>query len=657
MTRTGSGSDVMALRIPRSALVVALAIAVAPPAVSQERPPLLVEGKTTVFQRVLAKPEARLHAEPGGTASGALRTLQPLYVYERRDDWIEVGRGRATGAEGWLPVERTVPWTQNIVVSFANPANRERQLIFESEDALMEVLYHESSIGTAEQLRRDAIAGGADGVVSIEPEEHVDITENFYLFPILDWRIEEHPMTFELMRVVEVASLPLEESAPLDTPETPPTAGLVFAIDTTRSMQPYIEATRQAVADIVAHIGGSEIGEHVRFGAVGFRDSPDAARSVDPARDLEYRTRVFLPLERNQRPETVLARFGDIREARDSTVGFHEDSLAAVVEGIGFDGWETSGAEGEPIRMRYLVVVSDASPKPPRDPNALYNYDAEAVRQIALSKGVTLVAIHLKTPDGRPNHAVAEQIYRDLTRTQSGAQSAYYEVDLGGGADPSAVFRPVVDRIVEFVSSEYERRASDLQETRELEELDPLEEASLAMRLAWLGRDRSTGVPEIIEGWAIDRALENPLVPALDVRLLVTKNQLSTMADVLREILAIGQQTQGEMREGEFFELLRGALARIAQDPNSLVTTDIETLDEAIGEFLGELPYQSPILANVTADKWATMGSQRRAILDRVEARLMLYEHFHDDPDNWTALYDGAPEGEHVFAMPFEALP
>jgi hypothetical protein len=23
----------------------------------------------------------------------------------------------------------------------------------------------------------------------------------------------------------------------------------------------------------------------------------------------------------------------------------------------------------------------------------------------------------------------------------------------------------------------------------------------------------------------------------------------------------------------------------------------------------------------------------------------------------WTALYDGAPDGEYVFAMPFEALP
>lgn len=646
----------MALCALRSVMVAWALLAAALPAAANERRPLLVEGKTTVFQRVLAKPEARLHETPEGTPTGGIRALQPLYVYARKENWVEVGRSRATGPEGWLPTERTVPWKQNIVVSFANPANRERQLIFESRDALLEVVRSESAIDVARERRGDALAGSADGVVSIEPAEHVDITENFYLFPILDWSIEEHPMTFELMRVLEVASLPLDEEAPLETPEMAPTVGLVFAIDTTRSMQPYIEMTRQAVANVVERISGSEIGEHVRFGAVGFRDSVQAARAADPARDLEYRTRLFLPLESSQPPETVLARFGEIREARDSTVGFHEDSLAGVVEGLNFEGWETAGGDGKPIRMRYVVVISDASPKPPGDPNALYDYDPEAVRQIALSKGVTLVAIHLKTSEGVANHAVAEQMYRDLTLTQSHTQSAYYDVDLSGG-DTITAFRRWVDYIVEFVSSDYERRISDLQDEREEEGLDPLEEASLAMRLAWLGRDRNAGVPEIIEGWAIDRALENPLIPALDVRLLVTKNQLSTMTDVLREILAIGSQTQGEMREGEFFELLRGALARIAQDPDHLVATDVETLDEAIGEFLGELPYQSPILENVTADKWATMGSQRRAILDRVEARLMLYEHYHDEPDNWTALYEGAPPGEHVFAMPFEALP
>lgn len=654
----------MIARTPVVVVAVLAVLVLAAPGFAAERAPLLVEGKTTVFQRVLTKPDAMLHAEPDGAVTNPLRPFQPLYVYGRRDDaWIEVGRGRATGPEGWIPAERTVEWHQNIVVSFSNPAGRERQLMFESQNALMAVVRHEAPIGVARELRQQAVAGGAGaapGVATIEPEEHIDITRNFYLFPILDWQMEEHPMTFELIRVLRLASLPLETATPVEAEETPPTAGVAFVIDTTRSMQPYIEATRNAVAAIVDRIRDSEVGASIRFAAIGFRDSPEAARAVDPARDIEYRTRLFLPLDPDQGPAAVNASFAAIEEARQPTLDYHEDALSGVWQAINMPQWETAGDEGGPIKQRYVVVISDASPKPPGDPSLepdIRDLDPASVLERARSKQITLAAIHLKAPDGQANHRAAEAAYSQMTQSPTSGRPLYYPVDLAGAADPAAAFRPVVDEVANFVIGEYRRTARELMEAQQDRELTPLEEASLAMRLAWLGRERDTGAPEIIEAWAIDRALENPLIPALDVRLLVTKNQISTMADVLREILTLGETTQGEMRQGEFFDLLRGALARIAQDPDNLVDTEYGTLDEAVGEFLGDLPYQSPILENITAEKWQNMGPQRRVVLDRVRARLQLYEHYHDDPALWTALYEGAPESEHVFAMPFESLP
>jgi hypothetical protein len=641
-------------------LAAALVLLAAPtgPAGAETRAPLPVEGKTTVFQRVLARPGATLHAAPGGAGGDALRPFQPLYVYGREGAaWIEVGRGRATGPEGWIAADRAVPWDQNIIVSFSNPAGRDRQLMFESEDALMDVVRHESPIGVARDLRRRIeTEGAAPGVVTVEPEDHVDITQNFYLFPILEWRVEEHPMTFTPMRVLRLASLPLEESAPRPAPEAPPSVGVVFAIDTTRSMAPYIEATRAAVTDIVDRLRGTEDGAAIRFGAVGFRDSPEAARARDPSRDVEYRTRTYLPLDPAQRPDAVLAGFGGIEEARASTVGVSEDAIAGVVEALGMPGWDTAGPDGGPIRQRFVVVITDASPNAPDDPDSQYDYDPAAVRQMAAAKGVTLATIHVKTPDGIANHRAAEAAYTEMTLRPASGQSLYYPVDLTRGQDPAAAFGPVIEQIAGFVAEERRRTTAELRERQEQGVLTPIEEASLAMRLAWLGRDRNAGAPEVIEAWAIDYALENPLTPALDVRLMMTKNQLSTMASVLREILAIAATTEGESGEGDFFELLRGAFARLAQDPDTLVDTRFETLDEAVGEFLGDLPYQSPLLG-VTPDEWASMGSERRAILDRVESRLELYEYFHDDPALWTALWEGAPAGEHVFALPFEALP
>jgi hypothetical protein len=641
-----------------AALTLAL---VATAAAAADRAPLLVEGKQTVFQRALARNGATLHAEPGGPATGSIPPLQPLYVYGRRDGWVEVGRGLSTGPEGWTAEGATVDWRQNIIVSLANPAGRERQLLFETEAGLMEVVRHESPIGMARELRRKVLeTGAAEGVASIEPADYVDIQQNFYLLPILDWREEEHPMTFEIMRVLKLASMPLRDEPPVETPAPPRTAGVVFVIDTTRSMQPYIEATQAAVRAIMNRIQADPRGQNVRFAAIGFRDSPEAARVTDPTRDIEYRTRTFLDLAPGQTPEAIVAAFEQIEEARASTVGYAEDALSGVWQAINMPGWLNAGHDGGAIEQRYVFVISDASPKSPGDaslPAEIRDLDASAMALQAQAKGIIIGAIHLKTPDGVANHRAAEAAYVQLTSAPGGGEPAYAAVDLTRGQDPAGAFRPVIDIFASVVLAETDRPTEEMAAAAAEGALSPLEQRSLAMRLEWIGRRRDVAAQDLLEVWAIDRSLENPLVPALDRRLLISKNELSTMADVLREISQIGEQTQGEMREGEFFELLRGALARMAQNPSALVDAEFATLDEAVSEHLADLPYQSPILGDITPERWLNMGAERRTTLDRVKSRLQLLEHFHDDETLWTALYEGAPDGERVFAMPFEALP
>ena len=47
----------------------------------------------------------------------------------------------------------------------------------------------------------------------------------------------------------------------------------------------------------------------------------------------------------------------------------------------------------------------------------------------------------------------------------------------------------------------------------------------------------------------------------------------------------------------------------------------------------------------------------RRVILDGMRQKLTQYRKWLLDPEVWTALHEGAPDGEHVFAMPFDVLP
>jgi hypothetical protein len=76
-----------------------------------------------------------------------------------------------------------------------------------------------------------------------------------------------------------------------------------------------------------------------------------------------------------------------------------------------------------------------------------------------------------------------------------------------------------------------------------------------------------------------------------------------------------------------------------------------------LGEYLDDLPYRSRVLALSEEDwnRW-TIGEQV-AFLDDLEAKIRLYQSFHDDTDAWVTLDKGASPGDAVYPVPLSALP
>ncbi|KAG1530026.1 hypothetical protein G6F50_017597 [Rhizopus delemar] len=60
---------------------------------------------------------------------------------------------------------------------------------------------------------------------------------------------------------------------------------------------------------------------------------------------------------------------------------------------------------------------------------------------------------------------------------------------------------------------------------------------SHAMRLAYLGEKTGTKAPPVFRAWISDRDLIKQNIPTTDVRVLLTKAQLSDLSDVVKEIL------------------------------------------------------------------------------------------------------------------------
>ena len=623
---------------------------------AQERRPLLVEGTSTVYQRILTRPGAPRSGVPGGPPVAAYPAFQPLYVFARDGDWLEVGGAAALPPGGWVAEARVIPWRHNIVAAFANPAGRERQLLFKDLDSLERLISHEALVSLSMRWRQLAEEGRApeeSGVISIEPSEYVDINdpETFYVLPILEFIEDFHPMNFEAFLKMRVVSIPLTEEEPENREMQEQAlqqadAGIVLVLDATQSMEPYIEETLEVVGETIERIKGGPIGDRVHVGVIGFRDNPDAAQG------LEYRVRTFAPLARDAGIETPLNALARMKAARVSSTGFDEDSFAAVKHALERTEWTP---DDHAFAKKFVILVTDAGPKRPGDPNAETDINAPALRAMAKELGVGLIAIHLQTPDGIANHEYAAQQYRELTSRLG--HTFHYPVT-GGREEFGTQIRATITRVMTQLESNLRGDLTAIPEADpagNLPEGAELDVLGLAMELAYLGEVLDTRAPEVFEAWIADRALEDARKISVEPRLLITKNQLSTLSEVLSTVLEVGERTQGG-GANNFFNQLKGAVLRMANDPRMLVNAEFETLGSAFGEFLEGLPYRSRIM-EITEDRWENMGTGRRQIIDDLRGRFLLYERWHDDPDLWVPLYDNAPDGEHVFAMPFEALP
>ncbi|MFY9239476.1 MAG: vWA domain-containing protein [Roseovarius sp.] len=610
--------------------------------------PLLVEERQTVYQRVLTRPGTTRHAAPGADRVGDYPAFQPLYVFAREPDWIQVGPSISRPPEAWVPASDVVDWRQNIVGAFTNPAGRQRSILFETADQLRWLLNHEALLQIQNQMLAEAdtdLLSPERQIVAVEPAEYVDITERLYLMPILDFIEDFHPTTYEPNLLMEVAVVPLqgEGNSALIPSEGAFDTGIVFVFDTTQSMDPFIASTQEAVEQIVRRIQGTSIGERTNFGVVAFRDNPDAAPG------LEYRTRMLLPLERRPDQTPVVATIRAATQvAQANSPGFNEDSLAGVEDAIDLIDWDAGGAD--PYDGRFIILVTDAGPKAPDDPNARSRIGVEELAAEAERAGITLMTLHLQTPaGGEAQHEYARDQYQRLTRR--GNNSFYYPIPEGSSQQLQSEVTRLVTAIADVV-----RRAEGQEAELSAEETGAeLLELGLALQLAYLGDQQGTQAPSVFSGWVSEKAVEDPRRLAVSPRLLVTRNELATMYDLMGEVLDLWTQGDTEEDSQLFFSQVRDVVSRMAQNPDRLLNTEATTLGGAL-EFLKDLPYESQIMS-MTPQRWSESAMTRSTIIGGIRQKLVLYGRWLRDPSVWTPLYDGAPDGEHVFAMPFDTLP
>ncbi len=651
-------------------------------AVASENHPLLIDGKRTLYQRVLTRPGAVLVANPAeGMEGRAVTPFSVFYVYDRKYfgglDWVEVGP-RDQGPEvGWIEADKAIDWKQTITVAFTNTAGRERALLYGKRDNLFDLIESELVVTEAQRHREIALSGEIPSdfpVLSIEPAMPVDIQDQFYLLPILDAE-EVYFSSGFTARLLRIASVTREERDRPDTladpeireqltraiPDTSESlrdlkTGVVFVIDTTTSMGPYIHRTREAVRRISGALQAKGLGDRLRFGLVAFRDNTDKIPSLD------YVAKVFADFDAGSDHALFLEQVEGVTAAKVSSRGFIEDAYSGVVHAIENLDWSDYGG-------RYIVLITDAGARGSADPLGATGLGAAQVREMARLNKINLLTLHLMTKEGLANHGAARAQYTELSATEQG-ETLYYPV-AAGDVDRFALTLDTLSAVLsKLIGSSAEGELVNLDEPppvaeaatpAEADDLTRFAEAALqsglAMQLEYLGQRDGAKAPTVFDAWIADRALENPDIAVLSVRLLMSKNQLSDLQDALKLVLEAGKL--GKVSPQDFFSQLQSAAAAMSRDPSQVGRAEASNLAELglMGEYLEDLPYRSKVMT-IDQDLWLNWSvGEQQAFLDEVEAKINLYQKFHDDTDRWVVLDSGNTPGEAVYPVPLEALP
>lgn len=641
-----------------------------------------IETSTGLELKVLPRPFSNIYldkqANADAVAMANVQAFSPLYVFAREgidlsnpsepQGWYQVG-SNINQTVGWMQARDALEWRQALVVAYTHPGGvaegRKPVLMFKDAESLRSIVDAEDMASKAEEVYAAVeTSEPPESVISMEPKRYIDINRQFYILPILDW--EQLDIYGDEVRLLQIAAAvpgqrgadTLNDSGYMDQAttgrEVDQGAGLdnlsidvVFVMDTTRSMQPYIDKTRDAVKRMV-QATGDRLKDKVKFGLVGYRDSVAAAPGV------EYTSRNFTPelVDANTLIDVLT------NEAKATSAGsldYAEEVFAGVDVGL--------RSKWRPGTLRFIVLVGDASAHPRGHPQNTTGKDETDLRRELDDAGIHLISIHLQDQRATEDHNRAIAQFGQLAQVRgSDGQQALIEVNAFKEGD----FEAAVDSVVGGVVTRFEQSLAlrSLPPPPPMPEygadLDAATQGQVAMNKVWQAAlieylGKGARPPKDIVAWAMDRDLLNPTDTALEVRVLVTREQLSSLVQALNRVLEAFEKS--EKSQGQFFEALQSLSGQAMKRPEDLGHAQNLAETGLLPSFIQSLPYHSAILS-LTNEMYASFTPEQRVQLEwGLRAKLAQYVAINAEVDAWHRLNESDPASELVHPLHIDYLP
>lgn len=632
--------------------------------------PLLMEGKKSLFQRVLSIPEAQLHQQPNASSEASpVVPFSVFYVYQRQDGWLKVGLDSYGKTRGWMRESDSIVWNQALTVSFRDPQDTQRVLMFDNKEALQSMVDENDQEAYASLYR--AVVNDEtlkeNPVIAIQPEAHIDIQQDFYLVPIKQH--EDVYLGNEQARLLQIASVPLQnadsqaQQASVEEPvQRAYRSGIHFVIDSTISMGPYIDRTREAVRRVYSAIAKKGLNNQVNFGLTAYRDN------LSQVPELDYLTRTFADLKQGNDESRFFSLVNTLEPSSVSSKDYREDAYAGIKAAIENSDWKEFDA-------RYVVLITDAGPRESDDPLGATGLDADALRQLAYDKGISIWVLHMRSDSPVADHARAQKLYKRLSY-YPGIGDFYYSVKLGNVEEFGNVLETLANQITQQVLATTngvlpipiaDRPAQE--ETPEAPVVEPTQLTQMqskvaklgnALRLRYLQKEGGQALPRVFDAWMIDRDFSDPRKSTVDVRVLLTRDQLSDLKIVMQQVLDLAEE--GVLTPSGFLNDLKSLAASVSRDPSSVagsISRAGGNLAEMgyMREYIDDLPYTGEVM-NLSLTSWEEWSAKEQIeFMHRLESKINYYQALHDHTDLWVTPGGGAVNGNSVFPVVLNLLP
>lgn len=629
---------------------------------SQPQPPPPLDD--SLPDKLINRPASTLYSDASDTSAKVQENMSGFsvfYIVGEAPGWYQVSATEGGAPAGWLKDTETILWRHNLAVRFAHEA-RGNRLQVPFFGAATDV---ESVLRLAEPERLavgQSAAGNPDqkkaidaGVIAVQPP--LVSRNDFYVLPIVEHRSlmpGQFPSIRREARLLRVAAMKGQQTQSSSSPSASggdrlPAIDVVFVMDLTSSMGPFVQATLQAVRNFSTKLQEAGMADSFRFGLWGYKDTkPDE----DFGGGNVTKNFTSSLQDRDDFVRTLQA----VKVSRSGAGDWSEAVFYGVNDAISKTSWT-------PNAMRVIILVGDASShelsNQEKNPSRLTE---STIRDLATQNRTYIMPVYIKAdkPAAADDFDKARPQFTVLGRNPNVGGAGDMAVIERGGSD--AQFRRNLTSVFDNLVSSMQLAANG--EVAALMN-NPAPDSSSDMAnmaqsifrgayLDWLGAqtDRGETIANELQGWACDKDLVNTDVQSLDVVFLISRSQLDTLKKSLDRIIDAG--VKKIVRGVDFFSQIQSIVGQAAVNPNQLGASQGA---DSIRSFLQGLPYNSEVLSMTAADWQSITAQDEQALLDRLQARITYYETINADTTAWRALNEGDAPSDYVAAIPLDQLP